>query len=94
MEREFDHLADVLMLRLAFLRGLPGGFAAALFASAGVTPVSRSPSSSASCSATIAASRSDRLPKHHVLERLHHNAQLVVLSIEGEHHLGQSRCVD
>ncbi len=55
------------MLRRAFFRsGLPGGFAAAassLAAAGGVTSVSRSPSSSASCSATSAASRSERFPK-------------------------------
>jgi len=59
-------LGSAPMLRLAFLRGLAGGFvagASSLAGAGGVTPVARSFSSSASCSATIAVSRSERLPK-------------------------------
>src|SRR5258705_7111159 len=59
-------LGSAPMLRLAFLRGWPGGFAAgasSLAGTGGVALVSRSPNSSASCSATSAASRSERFPK-------------------------------
>ena len=33
------------------------------------------------------------LAEDHLLERLHRHAQLLVLGVEREHHLGQSRCV-
>jgi hypothetical protein len=33
------------------------------------------------------------LPEDHLLERLHHHAQLLVLGVKREHHLGQSRCI-
>jgi len=55
--------ADVAACLLARLDGGLAAGASSLAGAGGVTPVARSSSSSASCSATIAANRSERLPK-------------------------------
>src|SRR6202051_1355759 len=84
------------MLRLAFLRGLPAGLVAtaSLLAGAGdMTPVSRSSSSSASCSGDERCKPLRTLAEDHLLQRLHCHAQLLVLGVKREHHLGQSSCV-